>query len=263
VQVGEALNSEYALSGFEHSMAKLNNTPYLAWRQVGPYGESIVVKYFDGVSWKPMGTGVNSGNFVISNPKIVFNGNTCYIAYQENDQATIKHYSEGAWVLDSASIGSAIKGSFGYSANSKIPFIAFESPSLNGTDVFVKHFVASNPVPATPVVTITPVNTPTVTPSQGPNRIISLNSSFNPRRNEVTSIYWAQPVSGPTTIKIYTIHGEKARTLLESTYYPANTVNHIDWRGDNENREFLAAGIYIVHIKAEGLDKKIKTAVVR
>jgi hypothetical protein len=80
---------------------------------------------------------------------------------------------------------------------------------------------------------------------------------------EVTTIKYQVPGSGTchVSIKIYNIAGELVRTLSKQTV--KGTWETIEWDGKNNDMEIVASGVYIYVIKAEGLHKCWKMAVIK
>ena len=91
----------------------------------------------------------------------------------------------------------------------------------------------------------------------------AMPSQINPNRGEEAHITWAQPQSGPITITIYNLLGEKAVTLVDHQEYPAGQYHEVIWKGLTQHGRVVGSGIYIVHIKAGNWQDKAKICVVK
>lgn len=84
---------------------------------------------------------------------------------------------------------------------------------------------------------------------------------LDPEKNEKATIILRPTASGEVKITIYTLRGQPVweREIAVS----AGSERHISWACENSYREKVASGIYVVHIKGIGIDRKKKIAVVR
>ena len=120
----------------------------------------------------------------------------------------------------------------------------------------------ATPTPAiTSISTITP--TTTSTPLL-PDKFLKIyQSQINPTRGEEARITWCQPQTGPVTITIYNMLGEKVATLADHQEYPAGQYHEVTWKGITQNGRVVGSGIYIVHIQAGQYQDKAKICVAK
>ena len=71
------------------------------------------------------------------------------------------------------------------------------------------------------------------------------------RRPEGTVLALAAPRAGTATLRIYDVQGRLVRRLHEGPAAPG--LAHFTWRGENEQGEPVAAGVYFVRAEAPGL----------
>ena len=84
---------------------------------------------------------------------------------------------------------------------------------------------------------------------------------IKPDKNEIATILVKPKKTGTVNIKIYTLRGQLVWEKTENVQQGIQNV--ITWACENIDREKVASGIYIVHIKGAGLDIKKKIAVVK
>ncbi len=129
-------------------------------------------------------------------------------------------------------------------------------------------------VAPTPTTTPTPAaSTPTPTPSPTavytstpvpPEKFLKIyHSQINPNRGEKAVIRWTQPQSGPVTITIYNMVGDKIVVLADHQEYSAGNYHEMNWNGVNQNGQVVGSGIYIVHLKTAGYDTYSKIAIIK
>ena len=131
-----------------------------------------------------------------------------------------------------------------------------------GENAHVYQFQAkgSDPTP-TPTMTPTTIITPTPLP---PDKFLKIyQSQINPTRGEEARITWCQPHSGPVTIIIYNMLGEKVTTLLDNQSYPSEQYHEVIWNGVNQRGSIVGSGIYVVSIKAGNWQDWIKVGVIK
>lgn len=75
----------------------------------------------------------------------------------------------------------------------------------------------------------------------------------NPFANEI-DFDFETPPSGPVEIRIYTVAGEKIATIRRES----GDTAPLHWDGKNQDGEVAAAGVYVVHISAEGISENRK-----
>jgi hypothetical protein len=108
----------------------------------------------------------------------------------------------------------------------------------------------------------TPTPTPVVTPVPD-KQIRAINSRINPVNGEYTTIRWFQAESCHASIKLYNLHGELVKTLVDNKYYTKGQLHEVIWRGLNNAESIVASGIYIVYIQAGDYKDRIKVAVIK
>jgi hypothetical protein len=84
---------------------------------------------------------------------------------------------------------------------------------------------------------------------------------IKPLQNRKAGIAFALDQGGWVTIKIYSLRGDLVRTLVNQ-YYSAGRYS-AEWGGENDASNLVASGVYLVHFKSPGLEKKQKVAVVK
>ena len=83
-----------------------------------------------------------------------------------------------------------------------------------------------------------------------PQQILHVENYPNPF-NPMTTIEFTLPKSGVTTLTIYTVTGQRIRTLANE---PMTAGHHtIVWDGTDDNGQFVASGIYFTHLRAVDL----------
>ncbi len=75
----------------------------------------------------------------------------------------------------------------------------------------------------------------------------------NPFAQSVRFDFEVQP-AGKVEIRIFTVAGEKVATLRRE----AGETQPLEWNGENQSGEDVAAGVYVAHIAASGIDQTIK-----
>jgi len=114
---------------------------------------------------------------------------------------------------------------------------------------------------AAPTPTATATLNPTPLPPQKFLKIY--HSQINPLYNEQAAIQWTQPQTGPVSVAIYNLLGDKIITLLDHQNYSAGEYHKITWDGRNKHGKIVGSGIYIVHLKADVYQERGKIAVVK
>jgi len=82
--------------------------------------------------------------------------------------------------------------------------------------------------------------------SFGENKITLYNNLFNPKTN-VTTLRYDLIQSGNVKIDVYTLNGEKVKTLINEN--KDTGVYWATWDGKDTDGDYVASGIYLVHIK--------------
>ncbi len=118
---------------------------------------------------------------------------------------------------------------------------------------------------STSMITSTPSATPTPTPgvSAGTGEVKAYQNLLNPLRSGQTAkILVNQGGAGRVTVRIYTTQGRLVRTLVDDQEFAAGS-HTLEWDGTVLNGATAASGIYIAHVKAPGIDRYVRIAVVK
>jgi hypothetical protein len=116
---------------------------------------------------------------------------------------------------------------------------------------------------ATPTImaTATITTTPTITIPQNYFKIF--HSQINPLRGEQARIRWTQPQTGPVSITIYNLLGDKVVALVDNASFPAGVYHEFLWNGKTSRGAMAGSGIYIVYLQTGDAKAWSKVAVVK
>jgi hypothetical protein len=124
-----------------------------------------------------------------------------------------------------------------------------------GSDGHVYQFKAS---------TLVPTATPSPAAVQVPQNYFKIfHSQINPMRGEQSRIRWTQPQTGPVTIRIFNLLGDKVITLVNNENYSAGEYHEAAWNGKTSRGSMAGSGIYIVLFESPGYMARGKTAVIK
>jgi len=84
----------------------------------------------------------------------------------------------------------------------------------------------------------------------------SIDQNYPNPFNSQTTITYRIPVACRILIRVYNIHGQIVRTLLDDSREKG--VHHIRWKGDNEKGEMVTSGIYYYQIIANQYIKTLR-----
>lgn len=112
-----------------------------------------------------------------------------------------------------------------------------------------------------PAATPTPVATAATALPQNFFKIY--HNQIDPNHGEQARIIWTQEQSGPVTITLYNLLGDKIATLLDNRICPAGQYNELDWNGKNQNGNVVGSGIYLAVLQINGRKQTGKIAVVK
>ncbi len=87
------------------------------------------------------------------------------------------------------------------------------------------------------------------------------NNLFNPRKGEEVIIKYTLSWDTFVTIKIYTLFGEFANTLLSKNQSSGD--HQFNWSGKDEDGNIVASGIYLVYFNAGDFEEIKKIAVIK
>ncbi|MCD4812974.1 amidase domain-containing protein [bacterium] len=94
------------------------------------------------------------------------------------------------------------------------------------------------------------------------NSIKLVHNKFNPKRGESVNIHFKLTEQSRTTIKIYTIDGVLVYTVLDNVILAPGTYLHY-WTGKNLYSDFVASGIYYLHITTNTFKSTKKICVIK
>ncbi len=83
----------------------------------------------------------------------------------------------------------------------------------------------------------------------------------NPDRGESARIYFKPSRAGRVTVSVYTARGQLV--WEDSKRVSGDGADHFEWACRNAQNNIVASGIYIVHVKGPGLDKRERIAIVK
>lgn len=92
-------------------------------------------------------------------------------------------------------------------------------------------------------------------------RVEVTGRELKPLQNRKASIAFDLDQDGWVSINIYTLRGDRVRTLTNQYYAPGRYA--VEWGGENDASQLVASGVYIIHVKTPGLEKKQKVVVVK
>lgn len=115
--------------------------------------------------------------------------------------------------------------------------------------------------PATAVTVNYSYQSISATAAAAEKRIEVTGRELKPLQNRKAAIAFDLDRDGWVSINIYNLRGERVRTLVNH-YYAAGRYT-AEWGGENDASQLVASGVYIIHVKTPGLEKKQKVAVVK
>ena len=128
-------------------------------------------------------------------------------------------------------------------------YTASPTPTISAT------YTASPTITISPTPSVTATPTPTVAPQLTLNR-----NKFNPSRGETLTIKGIGPHHGDVEIKVYTVMG----TLLREWTQPADQWQTPPvWDGRNADNEVVASGVYVIMLRGDRLQKRLRIAVLK
>lgn len=89
----------------------------------------------------------------------------------------------------------------------------------------------------------------------------AFNNVFNPLRGGRATVRYDVQGAGRVTLRLYTLAGDHVLTLFDGEVLPGR--GSVDWDGRNLAGSVVASGIYVLHAKGPGLDKRQKIVVVK
>lgn len=90
---------------------------------------------------------------------------------------------------------------------------------------------------------------------------ISLDSPSPNPFSATTSVRFATPVDAPVTVRVHDVSGRLVRTLLSSRMEPGE--HRVTWDGRDDEGRRVSPGVYFVRLTAAGVDRYVKTALLR
>jgi hypothetical protein len=188
-----------------------------------------------------------------------------------NFSSIIQQKQSATWLLDGQNADSLVTG-----LNSGQYFWRARGVDQNAKSTGVSssgNFTIAALPTATSTPTVTPTSTPTMVPAAATatSTVIEIPKSFfkiyhsqiNPLRGEQARIKWSQPQTGPVTIMIYNLLGDRVVTLVERQSYPEGQYNEVCWSGRGQSGSMAGSGIYIVTFQTNEIQAQGKIAVVK
>jgi len=87
------------------------------------------------------------------------------------------------------------------------------------------------------------------------------NNIFNPNKGEKMTLKYSLLSAGTLSAKLYTLDGMLVKTLYDGPVPSGSGA--VDWTGVNESGNTVASGLYLLRVKAPGIDKTAKVVVLR
>ena len=129
-------------------------------------------------------------------------------------------------------------------------FVAWQDTRLqeHGNDIFAKVFVWGEE-------SVEEENEP------GIARSFTLLRGYPNPFNERTLIKYALPNSGDAHIAVYNLLGQRVKTLVDASQETGRY--EITWDGRDQGGREVASGVYFCRMRAKGLERTIKMALVK
>lgn len=86
------------------------------------------------------------------------------------------------------------------------------------------------------------------------------NNVMNPLKGDRATLKFALTGTGQVTLKIYTLTGQKVRTLVNQVLTGGGSA---DWDGRNDEGAVVASGVYLAHVEGPGVSKTQKIVLVK
>ncbi|MEW6516740.1 MAG: hypothetical protein AB1439_07555 [candidate division FCPU426 bacterium] len=115
--------------------------------------------------------------------------------------------------------------------------------------------------PGSPVTVNYSYQSLSATAAAAEKRIEVTGRELKPLQNRKALIAFDLDQPGWVSVQVYSLRGERVRTLVNQ-YYAAGQYA-VEWGGENDASQLVASGVYIIHVKTPGLEKKQKVVVVK
>ena len=92
--------------------------------------------------------------------------------------------------------------------------------------------------------------------------VFDLNAIYPNPFSGTTTIEYHLPQESSVRIEIYNITGQRIKTLIDNGSMPAGSWNSI-WDGTDERKKAVAAGVYMVLLKADGYTETSKVVLIK
>lgn len=79
--------------------------------------------------------------------------------------------------------------------------------------------------------------------------------------NPATRIAFELPSDSMVRLEIFTVRGQRVRTLVNVTMTAG--PHHVDWQGQDDRGKQLASGVYFVELRADGLEARHKLTLLK
>jgi len=101
----------------------------------------------------------------------------------------------------------------------------------------------------TPTRTLTYTKSPTYTMTPTPHLPLYLNKNYFNPTGETLEILMLAEVSGPISVNVYNLVGEKVRHIADLNAIKGSPST-FTWNGTNDSGEYLGNGVYIIMLKS-------------
>jgi chitodextrinase len=80
-------------------------------------------------------------------------------------------------------------------------------------------------------------------------------------RNESLTVSCRPTAPGELTVQVYSLRGRRVRSLTVNV--PSAGLQHIVWRGENDEGLPVGAGVYLITVRGPGVDRRVRVAVLK
>ena len=87
------------------------------------------------------------------------------------------------------------------------------------------------------------------------------NNVFNPAQGGKITLKYQVKTASPVIVQVYNKKGESIKSIFKGTRQPG--IYEVSWDGTNDSGSMIAADMYIVYIKTDMAERRIKAAVVK
>src|ERR1035437_507316 len=87
------------------------------------------------------------------------------------------------------------------------------------------------------------------------------NNVFNPAQGGKMTLKYQVKTESPVIVQVYNKKGESIKSIFKGRRQPG--IYEVSWDGTNDSGSMIAADMYIVYIKTDMIERRIKAAVVK